>query len=98
LTDRAAAEAGHSFRLAEDIGLAWQSWEGEIIVFNEASGDTHRLDLVASATFEALLEMPGNADHLTRRVAEDLGTEPSAELSAAVLAALGTFRQLGLLA
>jgi PqqD family protein of HPr-rel-A system len=90
--------ADPTYRFADDIGLAWRAWDGELVVFSEVSGDTHRLDLLASATFEALLNTPGTLTELISRVAEELDLAPDARLGELVSAALEKFRELGLLA
>jgi PqqD family protein of HPr-rel-A system len=85
-------------RLAEDLRLAWRSWDGEIVLLNEASGDTHRLDVFASAAFEALLQGPTEHATLLGQLGEDLGVTDKARLEASLAAALSQFAQLGLLA
>lgn len=89
---------GRVYRLATENGLVWRSWDGEIVVLNEASGDTHRLDLVASAAFEVLLEAPVDRQTLTRRVAEDLGAVDEQRIASAIGTVLAKFSELGLLA
>ena len=84
------------YRLATENGLFWRSWNGEIVVLNEASGDTHRLDLIAAATFEALLESPADLPGLARRVAADLGASDEARIAVALETVLATFLQLSL--
>jgi PqqD family protein of HPr-rel-A system len=91
-------ETGRIYRLAEENGLVWRAWDGEIVVLNEASGDTHRLDLFASAAFEALLDAPTDVPSLTRRVAQELGVAADEPIHAAVRAALAKFAELNLLA
>lgn len=91
-------EAGRIHRLAIENGLVWRAWDGEIVVLNEASGDTHQLDLFSSAAFEALLVAPADTPALTLRLAEDLHVAADAQLEAAVAAALQKFAELSLLA
>lgn len=98
MQSEAAGESGRIYRLAAENGLVWRAWDGEIVVLNEASGDTHRLDLFASAAFEALLEAPADARSLARRLAEELNVAEDARIDAAVAAALAKFAELSLLA
>jgi PqqD family protein of HPr-rel-A system len=90
--------SGRLYRLATENGLVWRSWDGEIVVLNEASGDTHRLDLVASAAFEVLLDAPADAQTLTRRVIEELGAVDEQRIASSIETVLGKFDELGLLA
>jgi len=85
-------------RLADDMGLVWHAWDGEVVVFSEASGDTHRLDLLTSAVFEALLEGPLETSALARRIADELGTEPDESFSVSFETALAKMREIGLTA
>jgi PqqD family protein of HPr-rel-A system len=94
----AGSAAGRTYRLATENGLVWRAWDGEIVVLNEASGDTHRLDLFASAAFEALLEAPADAPALARRLAAELGVDDDGQLGAALEGALAKFAELELLA
>jgi PqqD family protein of HPr-rel-A system len=89
---------GRIYRLAVENGLVWRAWDGEIVLLNEASGDTHRLDLFASGAFEALLEAPADAPTLARRLAEELGVPNDARIETAVNGALTKFADLNLLA
>jgi PqqD family protein of HPr-rel-A system len=93
----ATGAAGRIYRLAVENGLVWRSWDGEIVVLNEASGDTHRLDLFASAAFEILVETPADAPTLTRRLAEELGMPIDVRLETALNGALSKFADLNLL-
>ncbi|MGE0451422.1 MAG: HPr-rel-A system PqqD family peptide chaperone [Vicinamibacterales bacterium] len=60
------------YRIGGASSLLWKTWDGEAIVFNPASGDTHRLDLVASAGLRCLesqaLSAAGLRDALSRRL------------------------------
>jgi PqqD family protein of HPr-rel-A system len=94
----ASGGTGKVYRLAAENGLFWRAWDGEIVVLNQASGDTHRLDLFASAAFEALLAAPADATTLARRLAEELDVPADARLDAAVATALAKFAELSLLA
>lgn len=94
----AGGATGRRYRLALENGLVWRAWDGEIVVLNEASGDTHRLDVFASAAFEALLQAPMDASTLASRVAEELGVANDARIDAALDAALAKFAELSLLA
>jgi hypothetical protein len=91
MQSQTGGETGRIYRLAIENGLVWRAWDGEIVVLNEASGDTHRLDLFASAAFEALLEAPADALGLTRRVAEELGVAVDARVDGAGAAAIAKF-------
>lgn len=85
------------WQLVRQPELLWRAWEGEIVVYNDASGDTHHLDPLAAEAFEALLEAPTNMAGLTSRIAESLGVEKTAELDDALMRIVGRFHSFGLI-
>ncbi len=44
--------------LPEDVGLLWKSWDEEVIVFNQASGQTHLLDALSAEVLRELEQRP----------------------------------------
>jgi PqqD family protein of HPr-rel-A system len=67
--------------------LHWRVWDGEYVVFDSHSGDTHLLNQVAAVALQLLGETPASADELARRVAQRLGRELEPE-------SVGRFREL----
>jgi PqqD family protein of HPr-rel-A system len=90
------AAIGQVWQLVQRPALLWCAWEGEIVVYNDASGDTHRLDPLAAEAFEALLEGPADLPALAERVARSLGVEGALEMGSALAVVLGRFHRLGL--
>jgi PqqD family protein of HPr-rel-A system len=44
--------------LPENVGLLWKSWDEEVIVFNQASGQTHLLDALSAEVLRELEQHP----------------------------------------
>lgn len=86
-----------TWRLATG-SLLWREWEDEIVVYNDASGDTHRLDALAAEAFEVFLVAPADEGQLADRVAASLGLDRTAALQDAVAAIVQQFRSYGLIA
>lgn len=54
------------WRLAPGQQLAHRSWDGEHVVYNDLSGDTHLLDDVSMHLLTALQQAPRAEDALAR--------------------------------
>ena len=85
------------WRLVREPPLLWRAWEGEIVVYNDASGDTYHLDPLAAEIFETLLATPANCDELTDRIAQALGVEKTTDLSDTVASVVIRFHGNGLI-
>lgn len=85
------------WQLVRQPELLWRAWEGEIVVYNDASGDTHHLDPLAAEAFEAFLEAPIDTAGLTSRIAESLGVEKTTELGDALTKIVERFHSFGLI-
>ena len=76
-----------------------KSWQGEVVVFDDASGDTLRLDILAT---EILFMLYASKDSLgeaavTAGIADLLGEEPSEALTKRVQQSLSNLKNLGLI-
>ena len=49
--------------------LAWREWDGEFLVYNAASGQTHHLNLLAGETLRSLEAEPGSVSEVVCRLA-----------------------------
>lgn len=85
------------WRLANRSALSWREWDGEIVVYNGASGDIHRLDALSAEAFEVLLEHTVSLDEFARQVANSLGVEENADLHSAVATIVQQFHEHGLI-
>jgi PqqD family protein of HPr-rel-A system len=68
------------WRIAGPQQISWRSWDGEIVLYNDRSGNTHHLEAVAAEAFEALLSAPADRTELARRVATSLEIPVNSEL------------------
>ncbi len=60
--------------------LHWRCWDGDYVVFNPLSGDTHLLDVVAGGVLMNILAGPSTTDALTRQAAAFLEVESGEDL------------------
>jgi PqqD family protein of HPr-rel-A system len=49
--------------------LAWREWDGEFLVYNAASGQTHHLNLLAGEVLRSLEAAPGSVGEVVCRLA-----------------------------
>ena len=86
-----------AWRLAEGSSLVWKLWDDEYVVFDQGSGDTHLLDLVAGEVLRVLERQPETAGDLVRRVASALEIEADDALRRHVDQTLGQLHRAGLI-
>lgn len=66
----AATKAVDPARLHPSVSLHWRQWEGDWVVFDEASGGTHRLDRLSAFVLSALEAGPVAPSHLVDELVE----------------------------
>jgi PqqD family protein of HPr-rel-A system len=79
--------------------LAWREWNGEIVVFNQATGSTHLLGALGGELFRRLLAADRGAtiEALAAGLAAESGdTGDDADWTGTIAEALAEFARLGL--
>lgn len=95
-----SAATENAWRIDAARAASWRVWGGELVVYDDLSGDTLKLDVVATAAFQTLLAGPASATAVTKRLAAllDLEADPRlhrvAEIALGRLAATGVVVQL----
>lgn len=77
--------------------LHWRCWDGDYVVFNPLSGDTHLLEAVAGRVLMDILASPATTDELILRTADFLDVETGDGLSEYVKDVLSKLDELGLI-
>jgi len=85
------------WRVVREPPLLWRAWEGEIVLYNDASGDTHHLDPLAAEIFEILLERPAGVEELAELAAQALGVEITTDMRDTVAGIVTRFQGHGLI-
>src|SRR5262249_9723902 len=94
MTSPAAASL---WKASPEAQLLWRQWDGEYVVYNPASGDTHLLNPVAAAALQCLEQSPTSLAQLTEWVASELDLESEPELRQHLEKLLTQFEELGLI-
>ena len=81
--------------LPEDVGLLWKSWDEEVIVFNQASGQTHLLDALSAEVLRELEQRPRTIIDLAALFADRYELD-SKELGERLTGICRRFDELGL--
>ena len=78
-------------------GLERRDWDGEAVVYDDASGDTHRLAPLPAAILAVLQTHPATAYELCDRLAPDVEGVAAGSLLGHVSSALTELERLGLI-
>ena len=81
----------------EGTDLRWREWDGVFVVYHCASGDTHLLQPVATATLKRLQRNPATTEELIQGVRGELGLEAEPGLSEQIHELLRRLNDLGLI-
>lgn len=70
---RKTASTGISQRDAWQVSRrhleSWRCWDGEIVIYDDLSGDTMKLDIIMSAIFRFMLQRPATQTAITEHLA-----------------------------
>jgi PqqD family protein of HPr-rel-A system len=74
------------WRPAAPDAIAWREWEGEVVLYNHATGDTHHLDPLGGRVMLSLLRHPAGIGMraLLQEVSAGFETEALSRLAAEV--------------
>jgi PqqD family protein of HPr-rel-A system len=67
------------WKIWKDCTLRWREWNGEFVVYNTGSGDTHLLDELSGNTLKAIEESPATLLSLSSRW-DDKSTDANREV------------------
>ena len=84
------------FRVRPGTRLHWAGWDGEHVVFNEHSGQTHLLDGVRAFVLHLLCEAPRSPAQLRDELQGALGLSEAAATGAVLDELLAEFERHGL--
>ena len=70
------------WRITSGFSPEWREWEGEMVVYDSYSGDTHAFDAVTAFVLQTLSTQSQDTETLMKQVAGQFDLPPDAELLA----------------
>lgn len=92
-------EAGkeQSWQIDRDRLTHWRCWDGEIVIYDDLSGDTMMLDVIMSRALLRLLEAPATHAELKEFLAKQFDLEVDRQLARYTTLLLEKFQRSGLI-
>jgi PqqD family protein of HPr-rel-A system len=78
--------------------LAWREWDGEFLVYNAASGQTHHLNFLAGEALRSLEAAPGSVSEVVSRLANQFDIAEDSPPLQKIDSLIRQFDELGLIA
>jgi PqqD family protein of HPr-rel-A system len=85
------------WRLDPRAELHWRHFDGEWVVFDSGSGDTHQLDAISAAVLMCLESVPQDLDGLSQAIAGELNLANDADLARRIEQLIEQYTRLGLI-
>lgn len=83
--------------MGSDQDLSWRQWDGDYVVFNPASGDTHVLDIATGEVLMRLAAGPASIEEIADRLAAFLDVDKDSGLAEAATEMVRKLDELGLI-
>lgn len=90
-------QATTSWRVPVEGTLPLRYWDGDYVVYNPLTGDTHVLDIVAGEVLKVIMAAPTTSRELCQHVADFLEVPNDVRTAENVDAVLATLDELGLI-
>ncbi len=92
-----AEDRSTKWNVIEPCDFHWRSWDGQHVVYNPASGDTHLLNPIAGQSLQILQQSPADVAELAERVASRLNVPSDRQLVEQVEELVVELNKLGLI-
>jgi PqqD family protein of HPr-rel-A system len=99
MTDAGTADAPDTAIGAQRISplVQWREWDGEIVAYNDRTGDTHHFADLAAWLFRKLAEAPATKTEIAAIAADEIELPAAIDGDAALARTLALFTTLDLL-
>lgn len=57
------------WQVSEQHLKSWRCWDGEVVVYDDSSGDTMKLDIIMSEVFRFMIQRPATGTAITDHLA-----------------------------
>ncbi len=87
----------HCWRINRAHASSWRSWDGEVVVYDDLSGDTMKLDAIMAEAFTCFLKAPATELELVEHLASVFDLETDMRLQHLADIAIERFVAAGLI-
>ena len=84
------------WRIPTDQEILWRCWEGDYVIFNSLSGETHILDITGGKVLRRIMNRPSTTEDIRSEIGDFLEVRNNAELACAVDKILHSLEDAGL--
>ena len=84
------------WRIPADQKILWRHWEGDYVIFNSLSGETHILDIVSGKVLKRIMNGPSTTEDIRSEIGDFLEVRNDSELARAVDKILNGLEDTGL--
>ena len=85
------------WRINSAHALSWRSWDGEMVIYDDLSGDTLKLEVLMAEAFRYLQRAPATRGELTAYLAESFELEDDSRLALWATRMIERFEKAGLI-
>lgn len=78
--------------------VEWRDWDGEIVAYNDRTGDTHHLADLPAWVFRRLAAAPASAEEIIAAARDEIDLAANTDHRAALTRSIDLLERLGLLA
>ncbi len=76
--------------------ILWRHWEGDYVIFNSLSGETHILDITSGKVLKRIMKGPSTTEGIRSEIGDFLEVRNNSELARAVDKILSGLEDAGL--
>ena len=89
-------QSQYIWRIPADQEILWRHWEGDYVIFNSLSGETHILDIVSGKVLKRIMNGPSTTEDIRSEIGDFLEVRNDSELARAVDKILNGLEDTGL--
>ncbi len=84
------------WHIPADQEIFWRHWEGDYVIFNSLSGETHILDIASGKVLRRIMNGPSTTEDIRSEIGDFLEVRNDSELACAVDKILNSLEDAGL--
>ena len=84
------------WHIRADQEILWRHWEGDYVIFNSLSGETHILEITSGKVLKRIMKGPSTTEDIRLEIGDFLEVRNNSELARAVDKILSGLEDAGL--